>query len=352
MVRRAASSRLFANLWCSEVTVKACYRSEPFVAKGFRSREFFPHEAIALKKAYPDTLLQFRRRGIEPAQITLDHLWQINLYTNQIDDFPAELFTDPTVNWHQQQFGRPGLVAAAGLFVEERNAYVSLLQSDLCQQIFRHPRLKQICASRVNNRFRYWYKLLFNAVLEFALERGLERVFSPTAAQIVGTTRKAINDELFREIYDYPSTRYKLRRSTIGPAEYWDVPIRENADLIVALTPTIVSAPEQRPARIICVYHDIEENVDTDVSAEECQGALSRMLEVERRHGVRATYNILGTLFRRAAPLVAQAGQSFNSVPYLQPSNRCDGSTTPGARRQLAGQRISNRAFHHYAGAL
>jgi hypothetical protein len=287
--------------------MKACYDAEPFVAKGFRPREFFPHEVTALRKAYPDTLLQLTRRAVKPAKIAAGSLWQINLYSTKIEDFPAELFRDSTINWHQQQFGRAGLVAAAGLFIDQRNAYVSLLQSDLCQQIFRHPRLKQICASRINNRFRYWYKMLFNAVLEFALTHDLDQVFSPTAAQITGTTRKAIDGALFGEIYDSPSTRYHAQREKIGPSEYWKVPIAENSDRIVMLEDQ-VAATHQKPPRIICIYHDIEENVDTYVSVRECQAALTQMLEVERLHQVNATYNILGTIFLRAAPMVAASG--------------------------------------------
>ena len=302
--------------------MKACYTSEPFSAIGLRRRDFFPHQVIAVRKAYPDTLLQLARRGIEAARANLAKLWQINLYAREIADFPAELFTDSTVNWHRQQLGRPGLVAAAGLYVDGRDGYVTLLQSDLCQQVHRHPRLKQICASRINNRFRYWYKMLLNAVLDFAIERRLQNIFTPTAAQIVATTRKAIDGELFCEIYDYPGIRYRSQRERVGAAEYWKLTVKENADLIVRLESQVTYSTELTSTPAICVYHDIEEDVDTKVSAQECQAALVRMLEVEHARGVSVSYNILGTLFPRVAPMVAASGN--HSIAFHTYDHRID----------------------------
>jgi hypothetical protein len=302
--------------------MKVCYSAEPFIAKGLRAREFFPHQVIALRKAYPDTFLQFARRSVETTNIAAGTFWQINLYSSRIDDLPEEVFRDTTINWHRQQFGLLGLVAAGGLFIDGRDAYVSLLQSDLCQQIFRHPQLKRTCGSRINNRFRYWYKLLFNAILDFALAHDIEHVFSPTAEQITRTTRKKIDDALFRQIYDYPLTFYTSRRTDVGPAEYWEIPISENAERIVQLEPRIAARPETPPSSIICVYHDIEENVDTDVSPESCGRALLRMLEIERQQDTNVTYNILGNIFQRVAPLVASAGE--HSITFHSYNHQID----------------------------
>ena len=302
--------------------MKASYSAEPFVARGLRAREFFPHQVIALRKPYPDTLLQLKRRGVKTENIAAGSLWQINLYSNWIDDFPPEVFRDVTVNWHQQQFGRPGLIAAAGLFVDGRNAYVSLLQSDLCQQIFRQPYLRQVCASRINNRFRYWHKILFNSVLDFTVAHDIEYVFTPTAAQITRTTRKQIDDALFRQIYDYPSTSYIARRREVGAAEYWEVPISDNMGRIVQLEVRIETGREEHRRPIVCVYHDIEEDVDTHVSREACRSALVRMLEIERQQEANVTYNILGNIFRRVAPLVASAGE--HSITFHSYNHRLD----------------------------
>ncbi len=302
--------------------MKASYSAEPFVAQGLRAREFFPHQVIALRKAYPDALLQLARRGVETSNIAAGSLWQINLYSDWIDDFPPEVFCDSIVNWHQQQFGRPGLVAAAGLFLDGNNAYVTLLQSDLCQQIFRQAELKRRCAARINNRFRYWYKILFNAVLDFALTHHLEYVFSPTAEQITTTTRKQIDDRLFRQIYDYPAATYESRRCKVGTAEYWELGIAKNRPRIIPLE-RMTSSRAERPSRpIVCVYHDIEENVDTDINPETCRRALLQMLEIEHRQAATVTYNILGKMFPRVAPIVASAGK--HSIAFHSYDHRID----------------------------
>jgi hypothetical protein len=297
--------------------MKTCYTADPFVAKGFRRRLFFPHQAIALRKAYPDTFLQLKKRGVSAAQAMSLEVWQINLYSPWIEDFPPELFTDPVVNWHSQQFGRRGLIASAGLFIDGGSLYVSLLQSDLCQQIAKNRGLKRICASRLNNRFRYWYEILFNAILDFAADHGLRRVYSPTGAQMVRTTFKPIDSALFFQIYDSCGSRYQVSREWIGSAEYWCLEVAGNADRMVRLEQDSSAAGEERAPLVICISHDIEEDVDTDVSPAECHSALARMLDLEREHGVRTTYNIVGQLFARKAPLItASAGHSIAFHTY------------------------------------
>ena len=298
--------------------MKFCYRKEAFVAKGFRPRAFFPHSTIALRKAYPDTYLQLARRGVPAGQAAQIETWQINLYSPSIEDFPPELFTDPIVNWHQQQLGKPGLVAAAGLFIDDGSLYVSLLQSDLCQQIAKNLRLKKICGSRLYNRFPYWHEVLYNAILDFAAGRGLQRVYSPTADQIVRTTYQPVDPALFLQIYDSHQRRYRVSREMVSSAEYWCLDVAGNSDRIVRLEQDSSTDSLLQPSRpVICIYHDIEADVDTEVSPEECHAALQRMLEIERAHGVSATYNILGQLFAHEAPLIgADRGHSIAFHTY------------------------------------
>jgi hypothetical protein len=273
-----------------------------FTARGWRSREFFPHEVIRLRKQYPDTILKLERRGFSPERIAAGRCYQINVYSPRIDDLPVRLFRDRAINWHAQQFGKDGLIAAAGLFAEAGAAYVTLLQSDLCQQIFRSAELKRECASRLNNRFRYWYKVLLNAILDFAADLALDVVYSPTAAHIIATTPKPVEPGLFTEIYDSVPDLYECTRGAQGEAEYWRIELAANRERIARLEPAAseLAAPE----RVICLYHDIERDVDTKVSKAECAAALERMLELERKRGVRATYNVLGTIFREVAPAI------------------------------------------------
>ncbi len=68
--------------------------------------------------------------------------------------------------------------------------------------------------------------------------------------------------------------------------------------------------------KVICICHDIEPNIDTNVPAAECRDALHRMLAVERAHGVRTTYQLLGRLFRDTAPMVASDGHALAFHSY------------------------------------
>src|SRR5262245_12968127 len=125
---------------------------EAWSARGLPRRSYFAHEVAWLTKQYPDTFLQLERRGIGEDAAMKGQTYQLNLYARDVDGFPDALFSDPTINWHRQQFGRKGLVAAAGLYEQDGGLYVTLMQSDLCQQIYRHAALRQSCKTRVDNR--------------------------------------------------------------------------------------------------------------------------------------------------------------------------------------------------------
>src|SRR5271166_1356155 len=286
--------------------MKTGYDLTLFGEKGFRAREFFPHEVVRVPKQYPNTLQKLAIRGVRPERVAAGACYQVNLYATRIEEFPVQLFRDRAVNWHLQQLGRDGLVASAGMFVEGDQGYLTLLQSDLCQQIYRDPKLKLQCGSKLNNRFRYWYKMLLNAVLDFAEDLGLHAVHSPTAAHIVAATPKRVVPDLFEQIYDFVAGSYVCARRSEGAAEYWRLELQANRNRIARLA----TKPERalQPTRIICLYHDIEQDVDTEVSKSECAAALTQMLEVEQARGVRATYNVLGTIYREIAPSILAVG--------------------------------------------
>ena len=290
-----------------------------FVDTRLAPREIFSHRVLAVAKPYPDSQLLLQRRGMTRATLRGGRFLQLNLYTTDFHDLPEALFTDPEINWHHQQFGQKGLVAAAGLWVRDRAATITTLQSDLCQQLFRSPQLRAPCRTRIETHFRYWYVILFNAILDFCLEREIGVVYCPTGRQVLATTEKAIAPDLFLRIYDHVERSYSCGRVMRDGCEYWEIPVAANAHRVTRLiddsAPTIGRAP--RPQ--ICIFHDIEENIDTAVSAEECARDLDRMLEIERRAGVATTYDIVGALFgqkrdiiRAANPRHSLAFHSFN----------------------------------------
>ena len=280
-----------------------------FVRMGLAPRNTFSHYAILIPKAYPDSRLLLERRGISDRVLKTGVFYQLNLYTSEFYGLPDELFTDPEINWHRQQFGQKGLVASAGLWARGSRMIISTLQSDLCQQLHRHRQLGRSYKTRVETRFKYWRRLLFNAVMDACLDGDIGVLYSPTGRQIVAHTRKRIEPGLFHRIYDTPTDEYECQRILHQGSEYWKIPIKRNAARIVRLRLDSLSAANVVPTRGICVFHDIEENIDTAISAAECQRNLERMLRIELEFGLSATYCILGKIFDRARNLILDSNR-------------------------------------------
>ena len=244
---------------------------------------------------------------------------QLNLYTTEMYDLPDDLFIDPEVNWHHQQLGKKGLIAAAGMWIKDSTVTVTTLQSDLCQQLNRHARLKKLCKTQVETHFKYWYAILANAIMDFCLDYGLSVIYSPTGRQIVANTQKRIDSELFLRIYDYPEQEYSCRKTNRYGAEYWEISVQDNVARVVRLSTADGYITQKNEAKPICIFHDIEEDVDTAISPMECARNLTRMLEIEKAHSVDATYDILGTLFNHKLERnsIVQSA-AFNRVSLVQ----------------------------------
>jgi hypothetical protein len=277
-----------------------------FAGTGFGRRELFSHAVVAIPKPYPDAQLLLERRGFTQRKLEKGIFYQLNLYTTDFFGLPDDLFTDPEINWHGQQFGQKGLIAAAGLWVHATRATISTLQSDLCQQLYRHGALRSLHRTSVETHFRYWYAFLFNAVMDFCLDLNVAAVRSPTGNQVIANTKRRLAPQLFLRIYDHPSKRYRCREVSVAAARYWEIPVEENRDRIIRLAPATQPPHGRLANKCICIFHDIEENVDTDVSSDACADNLTRMLEIERSFGVNTTYNVLGSLLdRKRSEIVA-----------------------------------------------
>ena len=268
-----------------------------FLASGLSRRHAFDHLIVAFPKQYPDACFLLEGRGMSPTRLRAGRFLQLNLYTRELHDLPDALFEDREVNWHGQQLGRRGLIAAAGLFLAAESATISILQSDLCQQLYRHDALRRSCKTKVETYFKYWYVLLLNAVLDFCAVAGIATLYCPTGEQVVAQTKKRIAPELFLRIYNCPPRRYRCTKVGLGGAEYWEIPVDQNRDRLVPLAPAEPPPIEEEP--LVCVLHDVEENIDTAISPAECAENLTRMLRMEKEQGADATYNILGCLLDR-----------------------------------------------------
>lgn len=290
--------------------MKASPPAAAFVKKAFPERYWFSHDVAALPKPYPDTFLLLERRGFPRKVLRSGIPYQLNVYSDELGGLPEELFNDRAINWHQQQFGRVGLIAAAGLFQWSDKLIVTVMQSDLCQQIYRSSRYKSLAKTKIESRFKSWPRILLNAVLDFAASRQITAVYIPVADEVLRRTKKQLIPDLFRRIYNSPVERYSHVRCQLFDTEYWTIVPNENIEKIVPLEvrPATAPAPHHKE---ICIFHDIEENIDTDIDPEKCRSALNEMLVIESRHGVRVTYNILAALYKSKVELIAPGGHAL-----------------------------------------
>ena len=292
-------------------------RLEEFRAKGYKERHFFPHRFYFLPKAGPDGLKMARRMcGITNPNA----LWEIVLYGfgDAVDTFPEELFFDPDLIWHQQHAGRLGQIATANLVVKGTNVYGMNYISDLVQRISRRREFK----TRIENRFKGWQRMLLNSILNFAIEKGLERFYSPTADWTIRhmPPSRQVQRDLFDRIYDHAVNEH-FQVSRQGP--WWVIDVAANrgrAILSEKRTETIENT------KTICLCHDIEAgwgHIRSDPNlvnhANEASAAyIENMLAIERKMNVKATYNVLGYLFKGVRENIEKDGHcvAFHSYDH------------------------------------
>src|SRR4051794_24479195 len=261
-----------------------------------------------------------------------DELWELVLYAlpPALDEFPAELFSDDELVWHQQQFGLDGHVATAAVFERGPDLYVMNLVSDVVQRIGRRREHK----TRIENRFNGWARLLVNASLDLALDRGSERMLVATSDWALAHTdpNRSVQRGLFDRVYDGSVTAPFVAQPS-GP--WWVLGVRDNTATV--LRPQTGELPLiDEPAIYVC--HDIERgwgHLDDDPAfaaqaAADAPGHLQRMLDLEAAAGVRATYSVVGFLVPELAPQISAGGHSlaFHSFDHAV-------GDEPGADDQL-----------------
>jgi hypothetical protein len=290
-------------------------------------RPFFPHRLYHLPQTGPD--------GLQVANWLCgvrnpDQVWEIVLFArgSVLDEFPADLFFDSDVVWHQQHYGMPGQVAYAVVAIVGRDLFGLSYVSDLVQRIGRRRELK----TRIENRFRAWPRLLMNGVLAFASERGLRRVWSPSSRAVLEHVdpERAVQPMLFERVYDHTvSDSYVARRS----GKWWVMDVADNQSRI-----SMPRAGEEQigNGKTVCVCHDIERHwghlrddpAFADAIREPSVRYLDEMLRVERDAAVRATYCVLGRFLRDIRAQIAEGGHavafhSYDHDPSAPQLTRC-----------------------------
>jgi hypothetical protein len=333
------------------VTGAIRYRETPvdlrpaFVAAGYRPRHFFPHRSYLIPTCGPDALqLSEAMCGIADPE----RLWLINLHAEEAvaARVPRELFFDDDLVWHQEHHGLPGHVAYAVVVLDGRDVRVLNCVSDVVQRQSRRPAF----SARINNLFRGWYHMLFNALLVFARERGARYVHSPVAELVMRHTdpRRTVDPALFLRVYDGPA----LQR--YGPARrgmWWVIDVDANAARIVR--PLTRSSPV-RAKKTICLCHDVERGlghrgvdpVFAEGVDEPATRGLDRMLAAEQAAGVRATYNVVGLLFGEVRAAIEAGGHCLGFHSYDHSIRRFSPRTWLRVSRAAHPLRRAYRALH------
>ena len=299
-----------------------CFREAPdgsmpqFAATGFKQRHFFPHRVFVLPKGGPDGYKLSQRMGVsdDPSVLLEFVLYALPPVS---DRFPDELYFDDDVVWHRQQFGLRAQVACADVVREEQALRCYLLQSDLVQRIARAPRYR----TQIDNRFKGWSRLLLNAILVHASENNLPAVYLAASELVLRHTDRRRNPEapLYTRIYDETPRQFEAVRE----GDWWRIDVQRNAGRIAPLDRTFEVDPWPKT---VCIMHDIERGLGhTDVDPEfaaradlQTGAALERMLEIEARLGVRATYNVVGLLYTELQEPIRRGGHviSFHSFDH------------------------------------
>jgi hypothetical protein len=292
-------------------------RRDEFVAKGYMQRHFFPHRIYYLPKCGPDgyKLAHWMCGESDP-----NRLWELVLYAvgPVLDEFPRDLFFDDELIWHRQQFGRPGHVATADLALQGRDLYSMAHLSDVVQRIPRRREHK----TRVEKKFEGWNHMLLNGILNFAIERDVERVHTPTAelAMLNTDPARTVQGEMFERIYDRNLQQlFPVRRD----GEWWTIET-QSVRARVAVPALGGEALPDEPT--VCLCHDIERGfghtrVDDELVAyanEMGTRALEEMLAIEDELGSRATYNVLGLLLEEVRDDIEPRGHciAFHSYDH------------------------------------
>ena len=292
-------------------------RVEEFVRKDYKQRHFFPHQIYHLPRGGPDGMKMAYRlcKILDPAL-----LWEILLFAlpPALSEFPDKLFFDKELIWHEQHFGKKGHVAVANVVLSGTRMCGTDYWSDIFQRISRRRDYK----TRVEKLFKGWPQMAFNALMHFALSRGVRVFYSPTSDLVVeksDPTRRP-ERELFERIYDRPPQELF---SAVREGPWWRIDVLKNRDRI------IVPARKKdirRWEKSVCICHDTERgwghrDVDPEFarySDKISQAALPEMLNVERSCGIKTTYAIVGTLWKEIKTAIEAEGHAcaFHSYDH------------------------------------
>ncbi len=285
-----------------------------FHQAGILNRHFFPHRVFCLPKGGPDgMMLAERMAGVkDPSRMRELVLYALPPAANAL---PDHLNFDDDLQWHQQQFGLPAQIAAANLLIEDSGVRCYLMISDIVQRISRAPEHR----TRVDNVFKGWPQLLLNAVLHYARENRLPTVYVAASEFVLRHTdpKRHPKPQLYQRIYD----RVPQQLGACREGDWWRLDIARLEGRIASLERGFAVQPWPKT---VCIVHDIEEgrgHRDThpafaEVADRESAAALTEMLAIEQRLGVKATYSVLGLLYPALQTQIRRGGHALAFHSY------------------------------------
>ena len=287
------------------------------MARGLPTRHFFAHRSYYLAKCGPDAVYLAQKMC---GRKNLDAHVEVLVFANpsHLKQFPREIFFDDELIWHRQQLGKTGHVAFGYLFIDGENLYGLNYVSDLVQRISR----KREYATQVEKQFHGWRHMLFNSILNFAVERGLRTIRSPASELVMANTDKSRSAKkaLFERVYDSTVTDRFAATKADG---WWVIDVKRNQDRLVSPQKCQEVAAH---ARTICVCHDIErgfghagiDDERMEIGDRIGPEALSAMLRCEKAAGIKATYNVLGSFFNEVREEIETNGHclAFHSYDH------------------------------------
>ncbi|MGA1821942.1 MAG: polysaccharide deacetylase family protein [Thermoplasmatota archaeon] len=67
---------------------------------------------------------------------------------------------------------------------------------------------------------------------------------------------------------------------------------------------------------VVTFYHDIEQNIDSSADVDRCRDAVNELLKIEKKHGIAATYNIVGKLYKEQPGMIRRIIDSGGEVAF------------------------------------
>jgi len=164
--------------------------------------------------------------------------------------------------------------------------------------------------------------MIFNSVVNFALETGVHTIYSPSADLVMAHTDLARHPqrELFDRVYDRGWRKQFTAKKQGG---WWVMDVAENKARVVQGKQETELVEDEKT---ICICHDIERGLghldaDPPWAAHAHRNAprmLEQMLEIEATAEVKSTYNIVGTLFKAVRDQIEAADHciAFHSFDH------------------------------------